>query len=102
VNIPTAEHWQMAARHGSQFLCNITGYNLVQEAKQNMEKFNIDPQQALFLLIDFQSNLAVAMKKDVYAGCERNAGLVIASCNILRSGPGRSSTARGWGPLLSA
>ena len=49
-----------------------------------MEKFNIDPQKALFLLIDFQSNLAVAMKKDVYAGCERNAGLMIASCNTLK------------------
>ena len=48
-----------------------------------MEKFNINPQKALFLLIDFQSNLAVAMKKDVYASCERNAGLMIASCNSL-------------------
>jgi len=48
-----------------------------------MEKFNIDPHKALFLLIDFQSNLAVAMKKDVYAGCERNAGLMISSCNSL-------------------
>jgi len=49
-----------------------------------MEKFNIDPQQALFLLIDFQTNLAVAMKKDVYANCERNAGLMISSCNSLQ------------------
>jgi isochorismate hydrolase len=49
-----------------------------------MEKFNVDPQKALFLLIDFQSNLAVAMKKDVYASCERNAGLMIASCNSLK------------------
>lgn len=49
-----------------------------------MEKFNIDPQNALFLLIDFQSNLAVAMKKDVYANCERNAGLMISSCNTLK------------------
>jgi isochorismate hydrolase len=48
-----------------------------------MEKFNINAQNALFLLIDFQSNLAVAMKKDVYANCERNAGLVISSCNLL-------------------
>lgn len=48
-----------------------------------MEKFNIGPQNALFLLIDFQSNLAVAMKKDVYANCERNAGLMIASCSSL-------------------
>lgn len=49
-----------------------------------MDKFNIDPQQALFVLVDFQSNLAAAMKKDVYASCERNAGLAIASCNILK------------------
>jgi nicotinamidase-related amidase len=49
-----------------------------------MDKYNIDPQKALFLLVDFQSNLAAAMKKDVYAGCERNAGLAIASCNILK------------------
>jgi isochorismate hydrolase len=48
-----------------------------------MEKFNIDPHKALFLLIDFQSNLAVAMKKDIYANCERNAGLMISSCNSL-------------------
>lgn len=50
-----------------------------------MEKFNVDPQKALFLLIDFQSNLAVAMKKDVYANCERNAGLMISSCNSLKA-----------------
>ena len=49
-----------------------------------MEKFNVGPQKALFLLIDFQSNLAVAMKKDVFANCERNAGLMIASCNSLK------------------
>ena len=49
-----------------------------------MEKFNIDPQKALFLLIDFQSNLAVAMKKDVYANCERNAGLMVSSCNLIK------------------
>lgn len=49
-----------------------------------MEKFNIDPHNALFLLIDFQSNLAAAMKKDVYAACERNAGLMISSCNTLK------------------
>ena len=48
-----------------------------------MDKYNIEPQKALFLLVDFQSNLAAAMKKDVYASCERNAGLAIASCNTL-------------------
>lgn len=49
-----------------------------------MDKFNIDPQKALFMLIDFQTNLAAAMKKNVYADCERNASLAIASCNILK------------------
>ena len=49
-----------------------------------MEKFNVNPRNALFLLIDFQSNLAVAMKKDVYTNCEKNAGLMIASCNSLK------------------
>jgi isochorismate hydrolase len=48
-----------------------------------MEKFNINSQNALFLLIDFQSNLAAAMKKDVYTNCERNVGLIISSCNLL-------------------
>jgi nicotinamidase-related amidase len=49
-----------------------------------MHKFKIDAQNALFLLIDFQSNLAAAMKKDVYENCERNAGLVISSCNLFK------------------
>lgn len=48
-----------------------------------MDKFNIDPQNSLFLLIDFQVNLAVAMKEDVSANCERNIGLIISSCNAL-------------------
>lgn len=49
-----------------------------------MDKYNINPLNSLFLLIDFQSNLAVAMKKDVYASCERNAGLVISSCQLFK------------------
>lgn len=48
-----------------------------------MEKHLLDINNSLFLLIDIQSNLAAAMKKDVYAKCERNAGLIIASCDLL-------------------
>ncbi len=48
-----------------------------------MDKFNINAGNSLFLLIDFQSNLAVAMKEDVYANCQRNVGLIIESCHAL-------------------
>lgn len=48
-----------------------------------MDKFNINSGDSLFLLIDFQSNLAAAMKEDVYQNCQRNVGLIISSCNSL-------------------
>jgi len=48
-----------------------------------MDKFRIDPQDSAFLLIDFQSNLAAAMKQAVYNNCEQNVNLIISACNIL-------------------
>ncbi len=49
-----------------------------------MDKFKMDAADAVFLLIDFQSNLAVAMKKDVYANCENNVNLIITSCETMK------------------
>ncbi len=49
-----------------------------------MDKFKINATDAVFLLIDFQSNLAVAMKKDVYSNCENNVDLIIKSCETMK------------------
>jgi nicotinamidase-related amidase len=49
-----------------------------------MDKFKINAADAVFLLIDFQSNLAVAMKKDVYTNCESNVDLIIKSCETMK------------------
>ncbi|MFA5078428.1 MAG: isochorismatase family protein [Dehalococcoidia bacterium] len=49
-----------------------------------MDKFKINAVDAVFLLIDFQTNLAVAMKKDVYSNCENNVDLIIKSCETMK------------------
>jgi isochorismate hydrolase len=49
-----------------------------------MDKFKLDAADSVFLLIDFQSNLAVAMKKDVYANCESNVNLIVTSCETMK------------------
>ena len=49
-----------------------------------MEKFKLEASNSVFLLVDLQSNLAVAMKKEVYAGCESNVNLVISSCEAMK------------------
>lgn len=48
-----------------------------------MDKYKINAQNSLFLIIDLQGNLASAMKKDVYSNVEKNVDLLISSCNIL-------------------
>jgi hypothetical protein len=50
-----------------------------------MDKFKLEAANSVFLLIDFQSNLAVAMKKDVYANCENNVTLIVTSCECHRA-----------------
>jgi isochorismate hydrolase len=49
-----------------------------------MDKFKIEAADSVFLLIDFQSNLATAMKKDVYANCENNVNLIVTSCETMK------------------
>jgi nicotinamidase-related amidase len=49
-----------------------------------MDKFKMEAANSVFLLIDFQSNLAVAMKKDVYANCENNVNLIVSSCETMK------------------
>jgi len=49
-----------------------------------MEKFKLDAANSVFLLIDLQSNLAVAMKKEVYANCENNVNLIVSSCESMK------------------
>jgi nicotinamidase-related amidase len=49
-----------------------------------MDKFKLDAANSVFLLIDLQSNLAVAMKKEVYANCENNVNLIVSSCESMK------------------
>jgi nicotinamidase-related amidase len=49
-----------------------------------MDKFSITAQNSVYLLIDFQSNLASAMKKEVIDNAERNVGLMISGCHALK------------------
>ena len=49
-----------------------------------MDKFNITTQNSVYVLIDFQSNLASAMKKEVVDIAERNVGLMISACHTLK------------------
>jgi len=56
----------------------------MEEVFTGMDKFKMNAADAVFLLIDFQSNLAVAMKKDVYSNCENNVNLIIASCETMK------------------
>jgi nicotinamidase-related amidase len=49
-----------------------------------MDKFKLEAGGSVFLLIDLQSNLAVAMKKEVYAGCENNVNLILSSCESMK------------------
>jgi nicotinamidase-related amidase len=48
-----------------------------------MENLSLTSQDTLFLLIDFQTNLASAMKTDVFEKAERNVGLLISASNVL-------------------
>jgi nicotinamidase-related amidase len=47
------------------------------------ERYCIGAQNSLFLLIDFQANLAAAMDKEVYENAERNVGLMASACRVL-------------------
>ncbi len=49
-----------------------------------MDKYKIEAANSVFLLIDFQSNLAVAMQKDVYSNCENNVNLMVTSCETMQ------------------
>jgi len=49
-----------------------------------MDKFKMEAANSVFLLIDFQSNLAVAMQKDVYSNCENNVNLIVTSCETMK------------------
>lgn len=49
-----------------------------------MDKYRMDAANAVFLIIDFQSNLAAAMKKEVYSICENNVNLMVASCETMK------------------
>ena len=49
-----------------------------------MDKFKIQAADSVFLLIDFQSNLAVAMQKGVYGNCENNVKLIVTSCETMK------------------
>ena len=49
-----------------------------------MDKFKLETANSVFLLIDLQSNLAVAMKKEVYANCENNVNLIVSSCEAMK------------------
>jgi len=49
-----------------------------------MDKYKMEAANSVFLLIDFQSNLAAAMKKDVYANCENNVKLIVSSCETMK------------------
>lgn len=48
-----------------------------------MDKYNITRQDSVFVLIDFQENLAAAMEQKVLANVERNVGLMVSSCREL-------------------
>lgn len=48
-----------------------------------MDKYKLDPHDSMFLIIDVQSNLAAAMKKDVVAMVEGNINIIINSARIL-------------------
>ncbi len=48
-----------------------------------MDKFDITTQNSVYVLIDFQTNLASAMKKEVLENAERNVGLMVSACHIL-------------------
>ncbi|MCX6004495.1 MAG: isochorismatase family protein [Chloroflexi bacterium] len=48
-----------------------------------MVQYQITAQNSLFLLVDTQVSLAVAMKKDVYEHVESNIGLLISASKVL-------------------
>lgn len=48
-----------------------------------MNKYRITSQNSLFLLIDVQTNLAAAMKKDIFENTEKNINIIIQSCKAL-------------------
>jgi nicotinamidase-related amidase len=48
-----------------------------------MDKFELDRNNAMFLVIDVQKNLAAAMKKDVAAMVEGNINIIISASKIL-------------------
>ena len=48
-----------------------------------MDKYKIDPADSMFLVIDVQTNLAVAMKKDIAAMVEGNINIIINSARVL-------------------
>ncbi|MGD0856068.1 MAG: isochorismatase family protein [Dehalococcoidia bacterium] len=48
-----------------------------------MDKFDITTLNSVYVLIDFQTNLASAMKKEVIDNVERNVGLMISACHTL-------------------
>jgi hypothetical protein len=49
-----------------------------------MDKFDITTQNSVYVLIDLQTNLASAMKKEVIDNVERNVGLMISGCHALK------------------
>jgi nicotinamidase-related amidase len=49
-----------------------------------MNKFDITTQNSVYVLIDLQTNLASAMKKEVIDNVERNVGLMISACQTLK------------------
>jgi len=49
-----------------------------------MEKFKINTNNSVLLVIDAQKNLAKAMKKEVYETIEKNINLLISSCKTLQ------------------
>jgi nicotinamidase-related amidase len=60
------------------------GILIIEEVFNRMDKFKMEAANSVFLLIDFQSNLAAAMKKDVYANCEGNVNLIVTSCETMK------------------
>lgn len=48
-----------------------------------MDKYKLDPADTMFLVIDVQTNLAAAMKKDVVSMIEGNINIIINSARIL-------------------
>ncbi len=49
-----------------------------------MDRYDLNTGNAVFVIIDLQTNLAAAMKKDVFRTVESNVNLLIKSCEILR------------------